>query len=523
VSNSLNYDVLIIGTGIAGLTAAIKLASSNIKIALVTREEKPEKTNTFWAQGGMVYPNSSDQELFFEDIQRASSYSSHNTAIDLINARSQAIINEILLDKAQTPFAKNSKNELLKTKEAAHSLERIIYHGDFTGKSIQLSLLNYINDKKRFPNVDILTSCTAIDLITPGHHGTSLKQRYEDHQVVGSYIFNQKSEKVLKVMAKKTILATGGVGALYLHHTNSEGARGDGHAMAQRAGALVTNMEFIQFHPTSFYGPSFNRKFLITEAMRGEGAILINKNGDRFMEKYHPDMELAPRDIVSRSIVNEMLLTQNECVYLDITHLDGEFVRNRFPTIYQHCLQQKIDITQSPIPVVPAAHYSCGGIKVDNYGRSSIQNLYCVGEASCTGLHGANRLASTSLLEGLTWGYMAAEHILDHVQGLDTYNSNTIRDWELADQFCDLDLIAQDYLSLKQTMWNYVGIIRSKERLVRARNMILELSDEIHKFYRHTRLQDELIGLRNAVEISYLILKSSRGNKNSLGCFYRQT
>jgi L-aspartate oxidase len=523
MNNRQDFDILIIGSGISGLAAAIYLARKKFKIAVITRENKPEKTNTYWAQGGIVYPDASDAKGLSDDIQKASAGSSHQESIELINQRGREIIDDLLLDIAQTAFEKDEASLLKKTREAAHSEDRILYHGDFTGKSIQLSLLNAIEKKEEFQSIELFTGCTAVDLITPNHHGVSLQQRYEKNQVVGCYVFDQHQETVMKMMAKKVILATGGAGSLYLHHTNSEGTRGDGHAMAKRAGAFLTNMEFVQFHPTSFYSSSFNRKFLLTEAMRGEGAVLIDKDGKRFMEKYHPDMELAPRDIVSRSIVNEMLTKNNEHVYLDISFKSSDYIKRRFPTIYQYCLEHRVDITKNPIPVVPAAHYTCGGIKVDNYGRTNLSNLYAVGEVSCTGLHGANRLASTSLLEGLTWGYMAAEHIADHIQGETIYRGELIRDWELANQECDLDLVSQDLLSLKQTMWNYVGIIRSKERLVRARNMILELSDEIQKFYRHTKLNDELIGLRNAVDVSYQILKASQENKYSLGCFYRQS
>ena len=515
-------DVLIIGTGIAGLSSAIKLAEKKMNVTIVTREKKPEITNTFWAQGGIIYSpkDLNDQEDLIKDILKASAFTSNSEAAKILATRSADIIEEVLIHKSHTDFAKDAEGELLFTKEAAHSRDRIIYNGDMTGKAIQISLLNYLNDPKKFPNVKFLTSHTAIDLITPNHHGVSITQRYEENQVLGAYILDQEKSEVRKVMAKVTILATGGIGALYLHHSNAEGARGDGHAMAHRAGAYVTNMEFIQFHPTTFYNRSSHRRFLISEAVRGEGGRLINSKGEQFMKKYHEDAELAPRDVVARAILDEMILEKEDCVYLDITHKDEEYLKNRFPTIYAYCLENKVNMAEEPIPVVPAAHYTCGGVKTDLKGRTNLKRLYAVGEVACTGLHGANRLASTSLLEGLTWGYIAAEDILSQFESFSTYDLEKIKDWTQASEAVDLELIAQDLLTLKQTMWNYVGLARSQNRLARARAMFIELQDEISKFYKNAKLHDELIGLRNGVEVAFMVLNASSRNKQSVGCFY---
>jgi L-aspartate oxidase len=517
-----NTDALIIGSGISGLAAAIKLAEKNLKVTIVTREKKPEITNTYWAQGGIIY-SSKDlavQESLVKDIVKASAFTSNIEAAKVLSSRSADIVEEILFKKTNTDFSKNEKGDLLFTKEAAHSCDRIIYNGDMTGKEIQISLLNYLNDAKRFPNVTFLTSHTAIDLITPNHHGVEITQRYEENQVLGAYILDQNNKVVRKVLSKTTILATGGIGALYLHHSNSEGARGDGHAMAHRAGANVVNMEFIQFHPTTFYNRSSHRRFLISEAVRGEGGRLINSKGEAFMKKYHVDAELAPRDVVSRAILEEMIAEKEDCVYLDITHKDEEYLKNRFPTIYAYCLENKVDMSKEPIPVVPASHYTCGGVKTDLNGKTNLKRLYAVGEVACTGLHGANRLASTSLLEGLTWGYIAAEDILSSMESYPDYESQKIKDWNQANQAVDLALISQDQMTLKQTMWNYVGLSRSKNRLARARAMFMELHDEISKFYKHAEPHDELIGLRNGVEVAFMVLNASLRNKQSVGCFY---
>ena len=518
------YDALIIGSGIAGLANAIKLAERGLSVGIVTREKAPQETNTYWAQGGVIYSQKiwDDEDSLVQDIDVASSHTANLEAAKLLAQRSPEILEEIFLDKANTEFDRDETGNLLFTKEAAHSKARIIYKGDYTGKAIQISLLNYLNRKERFPNVNFLTAHTAIDLITPNHHGTSIQQRYEENKVLGAYVFDQESGVVKKALAKVTVLATGGIGALYLHNSNAAGSRGDGHAMAARAGAQMLNMEFIQFHPTTFYSGSGHRRFLISEAVRGEGGALLNSQGEAFMAKYHKDKELAPRDIVARAILTEMITHKDDYVYLDISHKDPEWIRKRFPTIYEYCLERRVDITKEPIPVVPAAHYTCGGVKTDLKGKTNLKNLYAVGEVACNGIHGANRLASTSLLEGVTFGYIAAEDILERVSGETVYDAESIRDWRKGKEAVDLALVAQDIQTIKQTMWNYLGLTRSKNRLARARAMFREMSDEIHKFYRHAVLHDELIGLRNGVEVANMVLTASVRNKKSVGCFYRE-
>ena len=514
------FDVLIIGTGIAGLSAAAGLAEKGLKVAIVTREKDPSQTNTVWAQGGIIYSKGSEESLV-EDIMKASAGTSSEAAARLVAYESSSILEDLLIHKAHSNFERDESGELLFTKEAAHSTPRILYRGDYTGKDIQITLLNYL--KSNFNNVTFFTAHTAIDLLTALHHGVTIQQRYEENKVLGAYVFNQETKEVLKILAKFTILATGGIGALYLHHTNSEGARGDGHAMAKRAGAVLTDLEFIQFHPTSFYSGASHRRFLVSEAVRGEGGYLINENGERFMKKYHPDMELAPRDVVARAIAEEIIESQSDCVYLDITHKDPEWIKNRFPTIYKHCLEHGIDMCKEPIPVVPAAHYTCGGVKTDLKGQTTLKNLYAVGEVACTGLHGANRLASTSLLEGMTFGHLAAVDILKNVDNENIYSSEKIKNWIDGTDEVDTALIHQDWLTLKQTMWNYVGLTRSKDRLSRAEAMFNELSDEINRFYKDATLVDSLIGLRNAVEVGQQVLQASRRNTQSIGCFYRKS
>ena len=514
------YDVLILGTGIAGLSAAATLAEKGLNIAIVTREKEPANTNTVWAQGGIIYAKGSEESLV-EDILKASAGTSSIEAAKVIAYQSSTILEDLLITKAHSNFERDESGELLFTKEAAHSMPRILYRGDYTGKDIQITLLNFL--RNTYKNVNFLTSHTAIDLLTPLHHGVKIQQRYEDNKVLGAYVFNQEKQIVEKIMAKFTILATGGVGALYLHHTNSEGARGDGHAMAKRAGAVLADMEFIQFHPTSFYAGSHSRRFLVSEAVRGEGGILKNAKGERFMKKYHEDLELAPRDVVARAIADEMIVSNSDCVFLDITHKDPSWIKTRFPTIYKHCLDNGIDMTTDLIPVVPAAHYTCGGVKTDLKGRTTLKNLYAAGEVACTGLHGANRLASTSLLEGMTFGHFAALDILENEASESIYEESTIKEWIDGSQEVDTALIQQDLNTVKQTMWNYVGLTRSKDRLSRAEAMFNEMKYEINKFYRDAKLVDQLIGLRNAVEIGEQVLLASKRNTQSVGCFYRKS
>jgi L-aspartate oxidase len=374
------------------------------------------------------------------------------------------------------------------------------------------------------PNIEILLGHTAVDLITFPHHAVDPMAVYEPITCHGAYVFDQEFKKVHRLLARQTILATGGLGQIYLNTTNPFNARGDGLAMAYRAGARVANNEFVQFHPTALHMPGAT-KFLISEAVRGEGGVLLTLKGEPFMERYAPEWkDLAPRDVVARAIYWQMLENDDPYVLLDIaSKAASEEIKRRFPGIYERCMTHNIDITRQPVPVVPAAHYFCGGILVDLWGRTNLPGLYAIGEVSCTGVHGANRLASTSLLEGLVWGDRAAQDIREG-PAASPMSESEVPPWDEGELIYDADpsLIQGDMQSIRNLMWHYVGIIRSEYRLNRAIRELRHLWLEIEEFYRKTRLTDGLIGLRNSVLVGLIVARAAVRNVTSMGCHYRE-
>lgn len=511
-------DLLVIGCGIAGCSAALAAAKLGLSVLIITNAKEPEDSNTFNAQGGIIYKGKNDsEELLMKDLMRAGANLCKSNATRILSEKGPEFVENILIKELKVNFDRTKNGTLHLTEEGAHSIPRIIHAEDLTGKAIEIAFLKGV---KRHKNITIKTSFTAIDLLTLSHHSLNPLDIYKEPTCVGAYVFDQEANKVFPIMAKETLLATGGIGRLFLHTTNPKGARGDGIAMAYRAGTRIQNMEYVQFHPTSLYHPDGDR-FLLSESMRGEGAKLINKKGEPFMEKYHKLGSLAPRDVVSRGIHEEMLQDGSECVFLDITHKKSEWIKKRFPNIYKKCLEFKIDITKQPIPVVPAAHYSCGGIVVDSEGRTSIKRLRAAGEVACSGIHGANRLASSSLLEGLVWGALAgggvAREIKDSEDGFPK-----ISQWKYEKEEADPALILQDWLTIRQTMWNYVGLVRTTKRLARAEKILTELQSEIEEFYRYSVISDDLIGLRNGIQTALVILQAAKVNRRSRGCHYRK-
>ncbi len=511
-------DVLVIGSGGAACSTALSLAKAGMNVVMISRTREPEDSCTSLAQGGIIYRGEEDsEEQFVKDFQKAGGHLNNPKSLKTLYSYGSELVDEVMISDIAVPFDRNDKGELHVTLEAAHSMARILHVEDLTGKAI---IESYISKLKQYDNLKMLCNTTAIDLLTIGHHSLNKLDIYKRRTCFGAFVLMRDMKKVIPIFAKYTVIATGGLGRCFINTTNPVGTRGDGYAFAYRAQARIINMEYIQFHPTAFYHEHADR-FLITEAVRGEGGVLINKKSEEFMDKYHPDGSLAPRDVVARGIHKELIRTESSCVYLDITHRDSDWLRSRFPNIYEKCLKHNIDITKDPIPVVPAAHYSCGGIWVNQKGNTSIKRLKAVGEVACNGLHGANRLASSSLLECLVFGTLAAKDIIEHISKKEYYFPE-IKPWESRYEAVDQDLINQDWLTLQHTMWNYVGIVRTEKRLRRAVSILSHLKDDIDEFYSYSELSDELIGLRNAIQTSLLVLYSAKRNKTSLGCHYRQ-
>jgi L-aspartate oxidase len=522
MSEYVETEVLILGSGIAGATAALELADRGISVTVATRGAQPEDSNTLWAQGGIIYEGVDDSpEALAADIIRAGAGLSYPQAVQIISEAGPGTLERILLERVGVQFDRDASGELSLALEGGHSMPRILHVADYTGKAIEEALIRALAGH---PRVRILTGHTAVDLLTPSHHSRNRLAIYEHRSCVGAYLFDQATGQVKRCLARETILATGGLGQIFLRTTNPPGARGDGVAMAQRAQARVINMEFVQFHPTTFYHVTAPN-LLISEAVRGAGARLVDADGEPFMQRYEPEWkDLAPRDVVARSIHQEMLERDLTHVYLDLrSYIPREEILSHFPTIHANLLPYGVDITTDLVPVVPAAHYACGGVWSDQWGRTTIRHLYAVGEVSCTGVHGANRLASTSLLEGLVWGSRTASHVAEDLPPALTIPPDDIPPWR-DDGVVPPDpaLISQDMSSIKHIMWNYVGLSRNTRRLERALSELYHLETEIERFYRTSNLSDGLIGLRNAVRTSILVASAAWQNKTSMGAHYRE-
>jgi L-aspartate oxidase len=519
----MQTDVLIIGCGIAGASAALNLAKDHQReITILTRSSSAIESNSNYAQGGIVGCGFHDTaESIFNDIIRAGAGLSNRESAWILAEEGPKLLQEILIEQIGLRFDHDDQGDLVFGLEAAHSNRRILHIGDATGNAIMSALLSKIAE---LSNISLFTDQTVIDLITFPHHSLDPLDIYKPVTCHGAYILNQLTGNVEPVLAQQTILATGGLGQIYLNTTNPPGSRGDGLAMAYRAGARVINAEYVQFHPTALALPGFT-KFLISEAVRGEGGILLTPGGHPFMDRYSPEWrDLAPRDIVARSIYWEMLENGYPYVLLDIaSHKSPAYIRQRFPHIYTHCLAHNIDITNQPIPVVPAAHYFCGGVLVDLWGKTTLENLYAIGEVSCTGVHGANRLASTSLLEGLVWGARAAQDIRSKLLSEPIQNLH-VPAWDDSGLIYDADpsLIQGDMQTIRNLMWHYVGLVRNEYRLTRAIRELRHLWLDIEEFYRKTRLSDNLLGLRNAVQAALIVAYASHSNRSSIGCHYRE-
>ncbi len=509
-------DVLVLGTGVAGCTAALAAARGGAEVAIVTRAVEARESNTLYAQGGIVArPAGDSPEKLAADIERAGDGIGSPEAIALIAREGPDLVQKLLVEELQVPFDREGTG-FHWTLEGAHSVPRVLHVKDETGAPIERALLDACHREK---NITWLLETTAVDLLTLSHDSVDPADRYHPPVVIGAQLLERKTGVVRPLLAHETILATGGLGQVYLHTTNPLGARGDGFAMARRAGARLLNLEYVQFHPTALLHAK--GRLLLTEALRGEGARITDANGREFLKAVHPDGELAPRDVVARAIHQRMLEKDEPHALLDISHKSAAWIQERFPGLVARCRELGFDLTAGPVPVVPAAHYACGGVAADANGRTTLGHLRAVGEVSCTGVHGANRLASTSLLEGLLWGWRAGRAAARESERLRQRPLPEVRPWQPENEPVDPALIAQDWMVIRHTMWNYVGLLRSERRLDRAGRILGELRDEIENFYRRTTMSDALLGLRNGVQTAMSIHRAASDNRVSRGCHHR--
>ncbi|MEP6994863.1 MAG: FAD-dependent oxidoreductase [Acidobacteriota bacterium] len=509
-------DVLVLGAGIAGCAAALAAARDGASVMLVTRAREASESNTYYAQGGIVgRPPGDTPEKLAADIERAGDGLCSPESALLLAREGPDLVEKLLIEELQVPFDREGAG-FHWTMEGAHTVARVLHVKDQTGIPVERALLEACRREK---NISWCLETTAVDLLTLSHDSVSLTDRYHPPAVIGANLLSRSSGVVTPHPARETILATGGLGQVYQHTTNPPGARGDGFAMAKRAGARLLNLEYIQFHPTALVHPK--GRLLLTEALRGEGARITDASGKEFLRAVHPAGELAPRDIVARAIHQRMLEKDEPHALLDISHKDAGWIRERFPGLVQRCLELGFDLTAGPVPVVPAAHYACGGVAVDGNGRTTLGHLRAVGEVSCTGVHGANRLASTSLLEGLLWGWFAGRAAARQAELTRHRPSSEVRAWQPEHEPVDPALIAQDWMVIRHTMWNYVGLLRSERRLDRAGRILGELQYEIEQFYRRGTMSDELLGVRNGVQTALAIHRAASDNRVSRGCHYR--
>jgi len=516
----MQTDFLVIGSGIAGLTYALKVAHDfpDKKVMVLTKAQSDE-TNTKYAQGGIAGVMNFDTDSFDKHIADtiiAGDGLCNQHAVEIVVKEGVNRIKDIIEWGAQ--FDKASDGDFKLGKEGGHSEFRILHHKDVTGKEIERALLEA---SKRKANIELISHCFVLDIITQHHLGYLITKATPDIECYGVYVLNLSTNKIEKILSRITLLATGGNGQVYRTTTNPSIATGDGVAMVYRAKGRIENMEFIQFHPTALYEPGVRgQSFLITEAVRGDGGILRNHNGEAFMERYDERKDLAPRDIVARAIDNEMKVAGTENVFLDCRHFSKEKFIEHFPNIYEKCLSIGVDISKHMIPVAPAAHYSCGGIKTDEWGRSSIKHLYAAGECASTGLHGANRLASNSLLEAMVFAHRAYQDVVKKIN--DVEFNQTIPDWKADGTNApkEMILITQSIKELKLLMSDYVGIVRNNERLHRAMKRLDLLFTETEELYKKTIVSPQLCELRNMITVAYLIVKSAEFRQESRGLHF---
>ncbi len=511
----MNCDYLVIGSGVAGLSFALK-AAQNGDVIIATKGGLDE-CNTNYAQGGIcsVTYEPDTFEKHIEDTLICGAGKCDRKAVELVVRRAPELIQELISWGVR--FDKDDEGRFELHREGGHSEHRILHYKDLTGAEIERGLIESV---RQHPRIKIMEHHFAIDLLTQHHLGEFVTRHTRGLACFGAYVLDLKTNEIERVLAKFTVVAAGGCGHIYHTTTNPDVATGDGIAMCHRAKAQSENMEFIQFHPTSLHNPMEHPSFLITEAMRGYGGILRLQSGEEFMDRYHPMKSLAPRDVVARSIDHEMKIRGEEFVYLDVTHKDAELTKAHFPNIYEKCLSIGVDITRDMIPVTPAAHYCCGGVKVDSHGCTSIKRLYALGESACTGLHGANRLASNSLIEALVYADEAAKHSSQRLSKVEIQEGIPEWDFEGTSSAEEMVLVTQNRKELQQIMSNYVGIVRSNLRLQRALVRLSTIWHETEELYNKTTPNRELCELRNMIAVAYLTIKQGGMRKESVGLHY---
>lgn len=511
-------DALIIGGGIAGASAALFLAKTGHRVLLVTKGSSLEETNTFQAQGGIVFRGENDSwQRLLQDIVKATDYTAFVPTVRMVSKIGPLLVKKNLIEKWQVPFEKDKDGKWDLFQEGAHSLRRILHVKDYTGQAIQLALNRAIEEE---PLIEVRKGIFALELITSYQHTLDFQSRYLPPECLGAFLLDIQAGEMYPVLARATFLATGGLGEIYQYTSGGCWNTGDGFALAHRAGASLRNMEFVQFHPTLFYAPGQERTFLISESVRGEGGEIVDHQGKPFMSKYHPLGSLAPRDVVARAVFKEMKANKINWVYLDLTRaLPPAKIKATFPTIYDRCLAQGVDITREPIPVIPGAHFACGGVLTDAFGRTDLRRLYAIGEVACSGLHGANRLASTSLLEGLTFAYRSVRDF--------NRNQDKLKHLEVLPFAYRLGAVPPNFMldnlqqTLKMVMWHNVGLIRQKEGLAQAMELLNLLQREALALQSRYGVSFPLWELINQITTAQLVTESAWKNRLSRGTHYR--